>query len=153
MIKRNNYVDFRQWLLLIYDRTFCTLPNPLLRILSAQSSTSPRVRDENPLEWVGVLSSQLTWSVSSPRVKIGAKLTFRALIPPADKRIPLTLKNGIMPLLCYLPLVFMAYLARRSDTYLIRLLLLPLTICAVLCAAYHFVWTQPLLNLYNWGHS
>jgi len=130
-----------------------TLPNSLYRALSAHSSTSSRVRDGNSLEWVGVLSSQLTQSMSSPRVKIGPKLAFRALIPPADKRTPLTLKNGIMPLSCYLPLVFMAYLARRSDTYLIRLLLLPLTICAVLYAAYHFVWTQPLLNLYNWGHS
>jgi len=89
--------------------------------------------------------------MSSPSAQIGAKLIFRTLIPAAEGRIPLTLNNGVIPLLCYLPLVFMAYLARRSDTYLIRLLLLPLTIYAVLYAAYHFMWAQPLLNVYNWG--
>ncbi|KAF5360507.1 hypothetical protein D9756_004889 [Leucocoprinus leucothites] len=83
--------------------------------------------------------------------EIGAQLAFRTLIPPAEERIPITRNNGIIPLLCYVPLVFMAYLARRPDTYLIRLLLLPWTICAVLYAAYHFTWTQPILNVYNWG--
>ncbi|KAJ3570098.1 hypothetical protein NP233_g4627 [Leucocoprinus birnbaumii] len=85
------------------------------------------------------------------RVSTGAQLAFRTLIPPAEERIPLTMNNGIIPLLCYVPLVFMAYLARRPNTYPIRLLLLPSTICAVLYAAYHFTWTEPILNVYNWG--
>ncbi|KXN88083.1 hypothetical protein AN958_07542 [Leucoagaricus sp. SymC.cos] len=84
-------------------------------------------------------------------VRIGAQLAFRTLIPPAEERVPLTWNNGIIPLLCYVPLVFMAYLARRPDTYPIRLLLLPSTISAVLFAAYHFTWTEPILNVYNWG--
>ncbi|KAG6854126.1 hypothetical protein C0991_010290 [Blastosporella zonata] len=45
----------------------------------------------------------------------------------------------------------MAYLARRPDTYPMRLLLLPITLCGIVAAAYHFVWTPPELNVYNWG--
>ncbi|KAG6815738.1 hypothetical protein H0H87_011849 [Tephrocybe sp. NHM501043] len=45
----------------------------------------------------------------------------------------------------------MAYLARRPDTYLFRLLLLPITLFGIGAAAYHFVWTPPELNVYNWG--
>ncbi|KAG6823340.1 hypothetical protein H0H93_003838, partial [Arthromyces matolae] len=45
----------------------------------------------------------------------------------------------------------MAYLTRRPDTYLIRILLLPITLCGIVAAAYRFVWTPPELNVYNWG--
>lgn len=45
----------------------------------------------------------------------------------------------------------MAYLARRQDTYLIRLLLLPITLCGIVAGAYRYVWTIPALNVYNWG--
>lgn len=84
-------------------------------------------------------------------VRTGTHLAFRTLIPPAEDRIPLTRNNGVIPLLCYAPLLFLAYLARRPDTYPIRLLLLPSIISGVLVAAYRFTWTQPVLNVYNWG--
>lgn len=45
----------------------------------------------------------------------------------------------------------MAYLARRQDTYLIRLLLLPITLCGIVASAYRYVWIIPDLNVYNWG--
>ncbi|KAG5648358.1 hypothetical protein DXG03_004930 [Asterophora parasitica] len=45
----------------------------------------------------------------------------------------------------------MAYLARRPDTHLIRLLLLPITLSGIVAAAYRYVWTTPELNVYNWG--
>ncbi|GLB38364.1 putative membrane bound O-acyl transferase family protein [Lyophyllum shimeji] len=45
----------------------------------------------------------------------------------------------------------MAYLARRPDTYLFRLLLLPAALCGIVASAYRFVWTIPELNVYNWG--
>lgn len=51
----------------------------------------------------------------------------------------------------YAPFLFMAYLARRPNTYLIRLLLLPAVITATLSAAYGYAWTIPELNVYNWG--
>jgi hypothetical protein len=47
----------------------------------------------------------------------------------------------------------MAYLARRPDTQLIRLLLLPSALCGILASAYRYVWTIPELNVYNWGQS
>ena len=63
----------------------------------------------------------------------------------------MTRHTGWIPLVCYLPFIFLAFLARRQDTYLIRLLLLPTVITLILVAAYRFTWTQPELNVYNWG--
>jgi hypothetical protein len=47
-------------------------------------------------------------------------------------------------------MILMAYLARRPDTYALRVLLLPITVSLILFAAYHFTWTQVELNVYNW---
>ena len=47
----------------------------------------------------------------------------------------------------------MAYLARRRDTHLIRLLLLPSVLCGILASTYRYVWIIPELNVYNWGQS
>jgi hypothetical protein len=57
----------------------------------------------------------------------------------------------MLPVSCYAPFIFLAYLTRRPDTYLIRLLLLPSVIVSILVAAYRFTWTMPELNVYNWG--
>ena len=84
-------------------------------------------------------------------VSYGALKAFRTVIPIEEHRIPLTLQNGILPVLCYTPFIFLAYLARRPDTYLIRLLLLPTVITAILVSAYRFYWVPPELNVYNWG--
>ncbi|KAF6757423.1 hypothetical protein DFP72DRAFT_891115 [Ephemerocybe angulata] len=81
----------------------------------------------------------------------GAHDAFRVIIPLSENRIPMTRHIGWIPLLCYVPFVFLAALARRPDTYLIRLLLLPGVIYSILLAAYRFTWTQPELNVYNWG--
>jgi len=77
----------------------------------------------------------------------------RVIIPDLDDRIPMTWHTAPYPFIYYIPFVFMAYLARRPDTYLIRLLLLPITLCGIVAAAYRFVWTIPELNVYNWGQS
>ena len=74
-----------------------------------------------------------------------------ALIPHLHDRIPLTRHTAPYPLACYIPFVYLAYLARRPHTYLLRLSLLPATLCAIVTAAYRFVWTDPSLNVYNWG--
>ena len=76
---------------------------------------------------------------------------FRTIVPTERDRIPINASTGIYPILCYAPFVFLAYLSRRADTYLIRLLLLPSTITAILVASYRFTWAVPELNVYNWG--
>ncbi|KAH0586223.1 hypothetical protein J132_08803 [Termitomyces sp. J132] len=73
------------------------------------------------------------------------------LIPNLKDRIPITWQTIPLPFLYHLPFFLLAYLARRPDTYLIRLFLLPLTIGGVVAAAYRFVWTPPEFNVYNWG--
>jgi len=47
----------------------------------------------------------------------------------------------------------MAYLSRRQDSHLIRLLLLPSVLCGILAATYRYVWITTELNVYNWGQS
>ncbi|KAF8158079.1 hypothetical protein B0H34DRAFT_707417 [Crassisporium funariophilum] len=76
---------------------------------------------------------------------------FRTIVPEGNDRTPITWRTGIYPVLCYTPFIFLAYLARRPDTYPIRLLMLPSVITAILVAAYRFTWVIPELNVYNWG--
>ncbi|KAF8170229.1 hypothetical protein K438DRAFT_1921236 [Mycena galopus ATCC 62051] len=85
-------------------------------------------------------------------ISIGATRAFRALIPKPHQRIPLTSFNAVLVLLsCFVPFVFLAYLARRPGTYLIRLLILPTVVVATLTAGFRFRWTIPELNVYNWA--
>ncbi|KAF9013218.1 hypothetical protein BDQ17DRAFT_1296713 [Cyathus striatus] len=86
-------------------------------------------------------------------LKLGLHWAFRTIVPEMKDRIPMTWNTAIYPVLCYVPFIFMAYLARRQDTYLIRLLLLPSTVSAILVAAYKYTWTIPELNVYNWGQA
>ncbi|PPQ69106.1 hypothetical protein CVT25_004603 [Psilocybe cyanescens] len=88
------------------------------------------------------LKHQLLW---------GANEAFRTIVPEPEHRTPITWNNAVYPLLCYAPFIFLAYLTRRPDTYLIRLLMLPSVITSILVAAYRFTWTIPELNVYNWG--
>ncbi|KAF9468488.1 hypothetical protein BDZ94DRAFT_664427 [Collybia nuda] len=75
----------------------------------------------------------------------------RTVIPDLQDRIPITWHTAPYPFILYVPFIFMAYLARRQDTYIVRLLLLPITLCGIVAAAYRYVWTIPDLNVYNWG--
>ncbi|TFK28057.1 hypothetical protein FA15DRAFT_665836 [Coprinopsis marcescibilis] len=81
----------------------------------------------------------------------GVHDVFRAIVPHPSDRIPLTWSVSWIPVVCYFPFVYLAYLARRPDTYLARLLLLPVIVTLILVAAYRFTWVQPELNVYNWG--
>ena len=85
------------------------------------------------------------------RLSYGAHQAFRTIVPIEAHRIPLTLQNGFYPVLCYTPFIFLAYLARRPNTYFIRLLWLPTVITAILVSTYRFYWVPPELNVYNWG--
>ncbi|KAJ4482026.1 hypothetical protein J3R30DRAFT_3455944 [Lentinula aciculospora] len=78
---------------------------------------------------------------------------FRLLIPEPQNRIPIT--PGVIPysLSWTIPFFFLAYLARRPETYFIRLLLLPTVIATTLASAFRYHWTIPALNVYNWGQG
>ncbi|KAF9019196.1 hypothetical protein BDZ89DRAFT_1073224 [Hymenopellis radicata] len=78
-------------------------------------------------------------------------LAFRSIIPRLEDRIPITLHVAPVLLMSYIPFMFMAYLARREDTYLIRLLLLPTVITTTLWSSFTHYWSVPILNVYNWG--
>jgi hypothetical protein len=75
------------------------------------------------------------------------------IIPDLQDRIPITWSTIPYQLACYIPFIFLAYLARRPDTHLIRLLLLPSVLCGIVASAYRYVWIVPALNVYNWGQS
>lgn len=45
----------------------------------------------------------------------------------------------------------MAYLTRRPDTFYLRLLLLPLVVVLAFGTYFRFMYTEPELNIYNWG--
>ncbi|KAF8631400.1 hypothetical protein AX15_002408 [Amanita polypyramis BW_CC] len=79
------------------------------------------------------------------------KPVLHAIIPPQEHRVPITLRTSVQPLLCYLPYLYLCYLARRQNTFLIRVLILPLVILCIVTAAYRYTWTHPSLYVYNWG--
>ncbi|KAJ7043077.1 hypothetical protein C8F04DRAFT_29225 [Mycena alexandri] len=84
-------------------------------------------------------------------ISVGAARAFRTVVPKPQHRIPLTWSNAPILLSSFLPFVFLAYLARRPNTYLIRLLLLPTVLVATLTAGFRYRFTIPELNVYNWG--
>ncbi|KLO11802.1 hypothetical protein SCHPADRAFT_830503 [Schizopora paradoxa] len=47
----------------------------------------------------------------------------------------------------------MAYLVRRPNTWIMRVLLLPIVLVMAICSCYGYVWTDPRLNVYNWGEG
>jgi hypothetical protein len=88
---------------------------------------------------------------SRNRLTFGASAAFRTLVPRTEDRTPISLKAIPVFICCCIPFLFLAYLSRRPDTYLIRLLLLPAVIVTTLGPAYRYVWLTPQLNVYNWG--
>ncbi|KAF9524276.1 hypothetical protein CPB83DRAFT_861526 [Crepidotus variabilis] len=86
-------------------------------------------------------------------ITFGAARAFRTIVPTHQNRIPLTWNNGIQPIALYAPFIFLAYLSRREDTHLIRLLLLPSVITCIISSAYRYTFTIPQLNVYNWGQG
>ncbi|KII90963.1 hypothetical protein PLICRDRAFT_39539 [Plicaturopsis crispa FD-325 SS-3] len=90
-----------------------------------------------------VLYSEAVWAL---------RKAFRVLIPEPQDRHPIgSLEAVASHLLAFGLFLFMCYLARRPDTHLIRLLLLPAVIVAGLHACFGFYWSDPTLNCYNWG--
>ncbi|KAF8895339.1 hypothetical protein BD779DRAFT_719761 [Infundibulicybe gibba] len=81
----------------------------------------------------------------------GAHRAFRTVVPELQDRKPISWNTIPYSLAYYAPFTFLVYLARRPNTYLLRLLLLPAALAGILGAAYRFVWVIPETNLYNWG--
>lgn len=78
---------------------------------------------------------------------------FRSLIPLPQDRVPLdshTWPHLLSPLP---PIFFMAYLARRPNTYYLRLMSLPVTIFCCLRAGFGFVWLEARLNVCNYVYG
>ncbi|KAH8096779.1 hypothetical protein BXZ70DRAFT_1031637 [Cristinia sonorae] len=55
---------------------------------------------------------------------------FRTLVPLAQDRQPVTWQNAVQRHAYFVPFYFLAYLARRKDTYYMRILLLPTNMVA-----------------------
>ena len=69
----------------------------------------------------------------------GVIQAYEEVVPPPGRREPLTLAT--VPLALLGPLssfVFLAYLARRAETHLVRLLVLPAAIFNALHFTYHY---------------
>lgn len=78
--------------------------------------------------------------IPPPRIYIAFYYAFRTLIPLPHHRTPWSPSNAYWTILPLLPLGFMAYLARRRDTFAMRLLLLPSVVFLALRAAYGCVY-------------
>ena len=64
---------------------------------------------------------------------------FEELLPPLERRRPLSASPlPIAHLGPSLPFLFLAYLARRADTHLIRLLVMPTAVTSALYFTYHY---------------
>lgn len=73
-----------------------------------------------------------------PRILSSARKAFRAFIPELHNRIPITWRTIPFTFIPFVPFVLLAYLARRPDTNLLRLLLLPIVIVMSLGTAYRY---------------
>ncbi|EGN98307.1 hypothetical protein SERLA73DRAFT_183248 [Serpula lacrymans var. lacrymans S7.3] len=91
------------------------------------------------------------WSNLFEDLIYSAHDAFRILVPHPHERTPITNKHIPYAIIPFIPFVYMAYLARRPGTYVVRLLLLPLVLVVTLGTSYRFMWTEPRLNVYNWG--
>lgn len=78
---------------------------------------------------------------------------FRVLVPELSQQIPITWKTFPMTQIHYVPLVYMAYLTRKPDTYRTRLLLLPFLVALSIHAGFGYKWMQPSLKKLGWLSS
>ncbi|KAI0781096.1 hypothetical protein BD413DRAFT_600538 [Trametes elegans] len=79
-----------------------------------------------------------------------ATTIFREFIPRWEDRVQITWYNAPQAVLHALPYFFMAYLVRRPDTQLMRLLLLPTVIGMTLRCTYGYKFDDPRWFWYEW---
>ncbi|KIK73940.1 hypothetical protein PAXRUDRAFT_177083 [Paxillus rubicundulus Ve08.2h10] len=78
---------------------------------------------------------------------------YRTLIPYPEHRIPIQYHHVPQLIFPFIPLIYMAYLSRRPDTFFLRLTLLPVVVCAAFGTYFRFVYTEPELSTRNWGQG
>lgn len=83
------------------------------------------------------------------RFLASAHIAWHALVPDADQRVSFTLAAAPVILAYLTPLIFLAYLARRPNTYVIRLLLLPAVLVCILKATYSYQFDE-YHGMHNW---
>lgn len=107
------------------------------------------------LSCVSLKSSPINHSLSFQFLFLhcSAHNAYRTIIPDPEHRIPIRLHHVPHLFLPLIPFLLMAYLSRRPDTFYLRLLLLPLVICLTLGTYFGFMYTEPELNIYNWGQG
>ncbi|KZT73257.1 hypothetical protein DAEQUDRAFT_754538 [Daedalea quercina L-15889] len=80
----------------------------------------------------------------------GIMRAFEELIPPHASRQPLSAASLPIALLGpSFPFLFLAYLARRADTHLIRLLVLPSAVASALYFTYHYKIEDPRYRIFE----
>lgn len=71
-------------------------------------------------------------------------------IPRLEDRRPLTWGTAPHALAYMAPLVYMAYLARRPDTYMLRLMTLPVMLFLAVQGPASYMLMEPSHSVYNW---
>ena len=82
-----------------------------------------------------------------------AYLAFRQFVPRTEDREGLTWQNVPRALLFVLPYLFMAYLVRRRDTHLMRVLLLPTVVAMAIWCTFRYQWKDPYYRWYEWNRG
>lgn len=103
---------------------------------------------------VPILSILLTPDVTAPRrLQHAAFLAFREFVPAQQSRRLLTWKTGPQAFLYLVPYFFMAYLARRRDTHLMRVLLLPTIVAMAVRCTWSFTIGNPYFAFFEWDRG
>ena len=90
---------------------------------------------------------------ASPRVKHAAALAFREFVPRQQHRRLLTWTAAPYAFLYVVPYLFMAYLVRRRDTHLVRILLLPTVIATAIRCTWGYTVGNPWCTFYEWDRG
>lgn len=84
---------------------------------------------------------------------LGAEQFVQLIVPKLEDRTPITWTTFPFTILFLGPVLFMSFLARRPDTHLMRLLLLPTVITLTIHSCFGYVWTGSGMHVYNWGEG
>ncbi|KIO02680.1 hypothetical protein M404DRAFT_1001893 [Pisolithus tinctorius Marx 270] len=76
---------------------------------------------------------------------------YRTVIPHPGDRIPFEPRHALHLVAALLPMMYMAYLARRPDTFLLRIMLLPLAVLSILGTFFRFAVLEVGYGTTNWG--
>ncbi|KAI6041402.1 hypothetical protein EDC04DRAFT_2893158 [Pisolithus marmoratus] len=75
----------------------------------------------------------------------------RTIMPSPEDRIPIKPCHLLHLAVAVLPSIYMAYLARHPETFLLRLMLLPLIVLVTLGTFFHFIIPGEEYAAANWG--